>query len=219
MFAVVIPAYNAAETLPELFDLLLNLVEPRQVILVDDGSVDATAEVASRARVNVSKHHHNLGKGKALQTGFNEFLRSDYEFVVTMDADLQHRPSDLPSFMNTQTESGADIVVGKRPRLGSSMPLHRMLSNTLTSSLVSMRTGKRMVDSQCGYRLIRREVLKQITLENNGYEAETEFIIKAARKGFRIEFVPIQTVYGNEKSFMTNWKTTTQFVKVLLKEY
>jgi GT2 family glycosyltransferase len=161
----------------------------------------------------------NLGKGRALQTGFQEFLKSDSPFAVTMDADLQHRPDDLPSFVSIQAATDADVVVGKRQRLGTSMPMSRILSNTLTSQLVSMRTGVRMEDSQCGYRLIKRDVLESVGLESSGYEAETEFLIKAAKKGFRITFVPIQTVYGNEMSFMTNWKTTVGFVKVLLKEY
>ena len=99
------------------------------------------------------------------------------------------------------------------------MPSHRILSNTLTSALVSLKTGMKIKDSQCGFRLIRKRVLENIQLESRGYEAETEFLIKAARLEFKIEFVPVHTVYGSEKSYMTHWATTMNFIKVLLRKY
>ena len=74
-------------------------------------------------------------------------------------------------------------------------------------------------DSQCGFRLIRRSVVESVRLETTGYEAETEFLIKAARRGFTIEFVPVQTVYGKEKSYMTHWATTMNFIKVIIRNY
>ena len=217
--AVIIPAFNAAETIPVLLKRLWKFVEPRQVIVVDDGSADETAEISRRERVQVFRHDANLGKGKALQTGFNAMLRSEFGFAVTMDADLQHTPEHLPLFVEIQNMTGADVVVGMRRRFGTRMPFHRVLSNTITSKLVSMRTGQPIEDSQCGYRLIKRKVIEVITLESSGYEAETEFLIKAAKKGFKIESVAVETVYASEKSFIRNWDTTVKFVKVLLKEY
>jgi hypothetical protein len=99
------------------------------------------------------------------------------------------------------------------------MPLERIVSNTITSSLVSARTGVPIKDSQSGFRLIGRNVLSAINLDSDGYEAETELLIKAARKGFRITFVPIATIYGTSRSYMTHWKTTKRFLQVLFKEY
>jgi hypothetical protein len=115
--------------------------------------------------------------------------------------------------------TNADLVVGLRDRFRSGMPAHRVASNTLTSALVSIKTGRKIKDSQCGFRMIRRLVLQNTSLESTGFEAETEFLIKAAKRGYKIEFVPIQTVYGNEKSYMKNWKTTMNFIKVLLRNY
>ena len=194
-------------------------VEPRQILVVDDGSRDATAEVSGRAGVRVYRHDKNLGKGRALETGFEAVRHTDCGFVVTMDADLQHQPEDLRSFFETQKITKADIVLGKRPRWRTAMPLHRVLSNTVTSRLVSMRTGMAIRDSQCGFRLIRRNVIDSVSLQSAGFEAETEFLIKAAKLGFSIGSVPVQTVYGIEKSSMSHWATTVGFVKVLLREY
>ncbi|MBI3004577.1 MAG: glycosyltransferase family 2 protein [Ignavibacteriales bacterium] len=217
--AVVIPAFNASKTITDLLSRLLRFVGHDQIILVDDGSEDETAELSSRERVRVLRHHRNLGKGKALQTAFDEFLHSDFPFVATMDADLQHAPEHLPSFAEQQALTDADLVIGWRKVFGTGMPAHRMLSNLITSKLVSLRTGITIKDSQCGYRYIARDVIETVSLQSSGYEAETEFLLKAARKGFRIESVPIETIYTNEKSKIKNWETTVKFVKVLLQEY
>jgi glycosyltransferase involved in cell wall biosynthesis len=139
--------------------------------------------------------------------------------VITMDADLQHDPVEIPHFVAERSRCNADFVIGYRKRLGSGMPIHRIMSNTITTALVWAKTGVKVRDSQSGYRLITRRVLSSITVESDGYEAETEILIKAARKGFRFAFIPIATIYGGAKSHMTHWWTTKQFLKVLLKEY
>jgi glycosyltransferase involved in cell wall biosynthesis len=218
--AVVIPAYNAASTLPELLRRATTFVEARDIVVVDDGSTDETGALASRSGVTLLHHVRNRGKGGALRTGF-AFVKSStrYDSVITMDADLQHRPEELPAFMKARENRGSSIIVGCRNRVGTGMPLHRILSNTITSALVAARTGVMIKDSQSGYRLIGREVLDAISFESDGYEAETELLIKSALKGFTIEFIPITTVYGDERSHMTHWDTTRKFLQVLLKEY
>jgi glycosyltransferase involved in cell wall biosynthesis len=218
--SVIIPAYNAGTSLEELVNRLHRSVGDMQVIVVDDGSIDNTTEIAHLVGATVLRHDKNCGKGAALQTGF-DFLKkqAEVEFILTLDADLQHQPEDIQKFFSTQQKTGADIVIGWRERAGTRMPLHRILSNTLTSALVSLKTGMKIKDSQCGFRLIRKRVLENIQLESRGYEAETEFLIKAARLKFKIEFVPVHTVYGSEKSYMTHWVTTMNFIKVLLRKY
>jgi glycosyltransferase involved in cell wall biosynthesis len=219
-FSILIPAFNAATTLPSLIGKLCADISTRHIVVVDDGSRDGTGDVASRLGVTVLRHEANCGKGRALATGFEYLLRHNHdEAVVTMDADLQHRPEDLQQFLDVYEYLRPDVIVGSRSRLGSSMPLARRLSNTITSALVSARTGVRIKDSQCGFRLIARRVLEAVRLESSGYEAETEFLIKASAHGFEIVFVPIHTVYGGERSSMTHWHTTKQFLNVLLKEY
>lgn len=219
MTAVLIPAFNAAQSLGSLLERIPQNIGDRCIVVVDDGSSDDTSKIATDAGAVVIRHERNRGKGAALRSGFKYVLASTRsDSVLTMDADLQHDPAEISKFLAAWESGGTDIILGCR-RFGFGMPIHRILSNTITSSLVSARTGVRIRDSQTGFRLIAREVLSCIEVEADGYEAETEFLIKAARKGFRISFVPIATIYGKAPSHMTHWKTTKRFLQVLLREY
>lgn len=217
---VLIPAYNAEETISELLQRVKNILPTSPVIVVNDGSTDATAERARAFGAEVLTHTQNMGKGAALRTGFETIInRTPYTFVLTMDADLQHLPEDAVHFFTTQKSTRADIILGTRKRRGTGMPLHRQLSNCITSFLVSARTRTRVLDSQCGYRLIHRKVVESVSIRSHGYEAETEFLVQALLKGFTVAHAPITTVYGTEKSYMKNWKTTVTFLDVLLTDY
>jgi glycosyltransferase involved in cell wall biosynthesis len=215
-----IPAFNAELSIAELIAALRQTTRSLRVLVVDDGSADKTGDIAAAAGAMVVRHETNRGKGAALQTGFDHIRGlSNIDFIITMDADLQHCPEDVLKLFAAQRFSNADIVVGRRNRIGAGMPIARILSNTITSALVGMRTGCRISDSQCGFRLIGRRVLESVRLESSGFEAETEFLIKSARQGFRIEFTPVRTVYAREKSHMAHWTTTVNFIKVLFREY
>jgi glycosyltransferase involved in cell wall biosynthesis len=218
--SVLIPAYNAGASLKALVNRLHISMADIRIVVVDDGSADKTEEIARSVGTIVLRHDKNCGKGAALQTGF-DYLKNqiDIEFILTMDADLQHQPEDIQKFFDVQQKTNADIIVGWRERIGTKMPIHRILSNTLSSALLSIKTGIKIKDSQCGFRLIRKKVIENIRLESNGYEAETELLIKAALLKYKIEFVPVSTVYGSEKSYMTHWATTINFAKVLLRKY
>ena len=219
MTAVLIPAFNAAQSLGTLLERISQNIGGTCIIVVDDGSSDDTSRIASDGGAVVIRHERNRGKGAALRSGFEYVLASTgSDSVLTMDADLQHDPAEISKFLAAWESGGTDVILGCR-RLGRGMPIHRVLSNTITSLLVSARTGVRIRDSQTGYRLIAREVLSSVEVEADGYEAETEFLIKAARKGFRISFVPIATIYGTAPSHMTHWHTTKRFLQVLLREY
>jgi glycosyltransferase involved in cell wall biosynthesis len=220
MTAVLIPALNAAQTVGQLLGGLRRHVAIESIVVVDDGSSDETAAIAKAAGAVVLSHEANRGKGAALRTGFQYILSSSgHESVITMDADLQHDPEDVPKFLTAWQSGDLDLILGYRQRIGRGMPIHRVLSNTITSALVSARTGVRIRDSQTGFRLIARSVLSSIDVQADGYEAETEILIKAARNGFRIGGVPIATIYNSAPSHMTNWKTTKRFLQVLLREY
>ncbi len=218
--AVIIPAFNASGTIRTLLSRSRPTISLKNIYVIDDGSRDGTGEAARDEGANVIRLEQNSGKGAALSKGF-EILKdnSSYDFVATMDADLQHSPEKLVVFVDEILKADADLVIGHRRIAGSNMPLHRRLSNKVTSFLVSARAGQQIPDSQCGYRLIRRHVLSTITIRSTGFEAETEFLLKAARQKSKIRSVPIETIYGGERSHMTNWKTTVNFIKVLLQDY
>ena len=217
--AVLIPAYNAAETLPALFERTLPVLPKENIFLVNDGSTDGTQQIAEKYGVIVTSHKTNYGKGAALQTGFDAILKNNFDAVITMDADLQHRPEDIPRFIEMFTLTKCDIIIGSRLHNKQGMPIHRIVSNTITTGLVRLRTGVSISDSQSGFRFITHKVLQNIKLQSTGFEAETEFLIKAAAFGYSFGSIPIQTIYAGEKSNMTHLQTTINFIKVLFKRY
>jgi glycosyltransferase involved in cell wall biosynthesis len=217
--AVLIPAYNAAASLPGVIGGVQPYVSSQDVLVVDDGSSDGTREAAERAGVHVVSYPVNRGKGAALKTGFSWALDRGYEAVITLDADGQHDPESVPDFVRKWKESGADLVVGSRMADRRGMPLERVCSNALTSWVISRRAGQRIEDSQSGYRLIVAEVLRRVSLETDGYEMESELLIKAARSGFRIASVPIRTVYADEASFIHPLRDTGRFIALVWRSF
>ncbi len=218
-FALIIPALNAERTIGRLLDEAQRYIPADGVIVVDDGSSDATAAVAESKGCAVIRHERNRGKGAALQTGFDAAVKRTIDAVLTMDADLQHDPHSIPDFLLVFASGKFDVLIGSRLHDKRGMPMHRVLSNTITTSLVKARTGARIADSQSGFRLIGKRVLEEVRLESTGFEAETEFLIKAAARGFRFGSIPIRTIYAGEQSHMTHAATTMNFIRVLFHDY
>lgn len=195
--AALIPAYQAAAALGEVLLRLQALAEPPEVLVVDDGSRDATALVARQHGARVLAFAGNRGKGHALLAGFAA-LRDEFDAVVTLDADGQHPPESLPAFVAAARE-GADLVLGRRARTPD-MPFVRRVANGLSSTWASVLAGRHISDSQCGYRLHARRLLAATPLTPGRYEVETELAVRAARLGFRIAEVEVPTVYGTGRS-------------------
>jgi glycosyltransferase involved in cell wall biosynthesis len=135
----------------------------------------------------------NRGKGAALRAGFRHAVEAGASRILAIDADGQHDPACAPGLVAAL--DSADIAVGTRARVGTTMPLHRRMSNALSSAAISRVTGRTLPDTQSGYRAIRREVIETVQAVGDRYEFETDFIIRAARAGFRIVAVPIPTIY------------------------
>lgn len=208
----VIPFYNEENTIAELVNRTLKFVDA--VIAVNDGSTDNSLnKIPRNTKVILLENSANRGKGSALNKGFNESIKRNFEFTVTLDADLQHQPENIPDFLTSL--KNYDIVIGNRLENVKDMPLQRILSNKITSFLLSLKTGQSIIDSQCGYRAYRTKILPEILPSSSGYEAESEILINAARKNYRIGFVKIPAIYGEEKSKMKPFDAIAGFIKIL----
>jgi glycosyltransferase involved in cell wall biosynthesis len=138
-------------------------------------------------------------------------------YILTIDADLQHPPEKILEFLRQIRQSSHRIVVGFRERRLSQMPMQRILSNYLTSLIISSLTGRLIKDSQCGFRLFDSAILTGLRLEENRFHLESELLIKAAWQKIRIGFVRIPTIYLQEKSSINNFHDTLNFISLIFK--
>ncbi|MFN3134791.1 MAG: glycosyltransferase family 2 protein [Candidatus Kryptonium sp.] len=214
----VIPAYNAERTIKVLVERVKKFIPSEDIVVVDDGSTDMTSAIAFDCGVNVLKHGKNYGKGRALRTGFEFAMSNNYDAVLTLDADLQHDPDEIPKFWGKFNE-GFDIVIGNRMKNLKSMPVERIFSNKITSFLISLRTGRKIPDSQCGFRLIKRSVIEKISVKSDGFSFESEFLIKALLAGFKVGFVEVKTIYNGERSHIRHFSDTFKFIAVYTRSF
>ena len=213
--AVIIPAYNAASTMNSLLVRLLEFVPKHDIIVIDDGSIDDTSDAAKLSGVEVIIHQHNRGKGAALRSGFELALNKGYQAVITIDADGQHDPALIPKFISFIDTGHWDIVIGSRRHEFNRMSFARYLSNSITTTVVSILAGRRIEDSQSGYRIIRASVLKSVKLKTTHYQMESELLIKAGRQGFKIGSLDITNIPGST-SHISHLKDTLRFVKMAI---
>jgi glycosyltransferase involved in cell wall biosynthesis len=190
-----------------------------KLLVVDDGSTPAVhLDKKFPEPVLILRSENNSGKGQALKTGFNYFTQTiPARYILTIDADLQHPPEKIPDFLSQIKQNARQIVIGYRGRRLSRMPFHRILSNYLTSLIISSLTGCLIKDSQCGFRLFDSAILSGLQLEENRFHLESELLIKATWRKIRIGFVPIPTIYQHEKSSINNLRDTLNFISLIFK--
>lgn len=191
----VIPAYNSESTIALVVAQTQRHVD--RVVVVNDGSTDQTARAARRAGAHLLGCVRNRGKGHALGMGFAYALSHSFEAVITLDADLQHDPREIPNFVHRFKHSGAGIIIGNRMQSKTAYPSIRYAPNWVGTRCFSWLTGQTILDSQCGYRLYHRKVLGALSVLVDGFEAESDLLLRAGRHGFVIDFVPISAIYHN----------------------
>ena len=183
------------------------------VVVVDDGSTDDTAAQAEAAGATVLRQVPNAGKGAALRMGFRYALEHEAAAVVTLDADGQHDPAEIPAFLAAFRETRPELVLGCRDFAG--MPPLRRLSNTLGTWVFSGAVGRRVADNQSGYRLVGRRLMTALLdSDEAGFEFEVEMIARCIALGLPLAEVPIRTIYAGEPSHIRNWQHVTQFLRV-----
>ncbi len=212
---LVIPAFNEEPTLPRLIKAAKTHIH--DIMVIDDGSTDATTLVAALAGAMVHRLKTNMGKGEALKTGFNYAIEQGYDRVLTMDGDGQHAPEDIVNFFPLLDQY--DLILGNRMSESRRVPLLRRMANLTSSFIVSVLCGRRIQDSQTGFRAYNTDLLRRIKLQSSRYDLETEVIIKAARKGYRLGHTHIQTIYADEVSRFRNVKDSLRFLSVVFKSF
>ena len=206
-----IPAHDEA---PRIVPVVTGARAHIPVLVVDDGSSDDTAAVARAAGAEVVEQRPNRGKGAALRTGFGIALDRGAEAVVTLDADGQHDPDEIPRFLEALASGSYDLVVGQRDF--RRMPPSRRLANTLGRAAFSWAVGTSIPDNQSGYRLVGRRLMEAIRDSREpGFEFEVEMLTTCVRQGWPIGWVPIRTIYRGEASHIRPWRHLTSFIRMV----
>jgi len=214
---LLIPAFNVGRYLGDVINRVKEYIPLGKIVVVNDGSKDNTVQVAQSKGVILLSNDTNQGKGFALRLGFDYIFKQDAEWVITIDGDLQHNPDCLPDFIARAEQDREDLVIGERRREAGNMPWDRRFSNWSTSLLLSIITGKKIHDAQCGYRLIRVSLLRKLNLHSRYYDLETECLLKLIRGGARLGWIPIPTTYNDASSNIRRVKDISRFLWVVLK--
>jgi glycosyltransferase involved in cell wall biosynthesis len=187
-----------------------------RVVVVDDHSTDQTAQVAREAGAEVICHSKNLGKGAAIKTALGQ-AADGFGYFLFMDGDGQHDPAEIPKFLAKTEQTRAHLIIGNRMWNPATMPAIRRWTNKFMSWQISKLSRQSLPDSQCGYRMARYELLPLLRESSDGFAFETESLILAARNGFQVEFLPIRTIYRNERSKIKPVRDTLRYIRILAK--
>lgn len=219
----IIPAFEAARTVGDVVRSVMEIWPAREAVLVvDDGSRDGTAEVARQAGARVLIHPQNRGKGAALRTGMASARVAGFDACVTVDADGQHPASEALKLLVAEPDPRA-LVLGVRDLAAAGAPRANQVSNQISNFFLSLFTGRRLADTQCGLRRYPLSASLDLDARDDGYAFEAEVILRAVATGVRIVEVPVRVVYPPEHERVTHFdsvrdpaRIVTRVVKTLV---
>ena len=212
--AAVIPAYQDEKHIGDIVRRTREQLD--HVLVIDDGSTDQTAQRAREAGAEVIVHNQNRGKGEALKTGLGHWLGREVTWVSLLDSDGQHLPEEIDRFLTAAAgATQATFLIGNRMNNLTGMPFIRRVVNRYMSRQISRLCGQEIPDSQCGFRMLNRQLLPELLSGGHRFEYETEVLIIASRKGYRIESVPITTVYSDQVSKIHPMRDAVRFLKLM----
>lgn len=211
---IIIPAYREEAHIGDVVRKARQYIPCDRICVIDDGSEDRTCETAEYAGAHCIRLSENRGKGEALKTGFEWSMQRKLDAVITLDADGQHDPDLIPEFIETLQIQRCDVVLGARRFRVGEMPLDRILSNRISSFLVSLAARKKIGDSQSGFRMFKLSVLKGLTLTGSLYELESEMLIRLGRKHASFSTCMIPAAYEGAPSHIRRWRDIRRFVKM-----
>ncbi len=218
-YIVIIPAYNEALRISQVVLSIRSMYSYLDILVVDDGSGDNTAEVARNAGAIVVSHPFNMGYGVAIQTGYKYALANNYDYLVQLDADGQHDPACIPDLLAPVVQGTTDIAIGSR-FLGSSYrpPLARRLGMALFRRIVSVITGKICTDTTSGFQAFNRNVIAFFSTDVFPVDyPDADMLIMLHRAGFRMQEVPVRMFENSEgKSMHSGFKPLYYMFKMLL---
>ncbi len=193
-----IPAYNEEKYVGTVVLRARQYVD--EVIVVDDGSTDQTAEVARLAGATVIRHQQNRGKGVSIQRILAEARKRDIDTLVLLDADSQHNPDEIPNLIKPIISQGFDLAIGSRERQRVNIPPYRRFGQKVLSHFSHLLSGKKVFDSECGFRAFSPKAVAELELKQNGFAVEAEMIAAAAKKALKVTEVPISAIYTKDGS-------------------
>lgn len=217
--AILIPAFEAAATIGRVVRAARAACPaPADLLVVDDGSSDGTAEAARSGGAPVVSHPSNMGKGAALATGMGILTSRGARAIITLDADGQHDPVEIPRFVSAWREMRADLIVGARLDGFEAMAPLRRFGNRFSTKAVRLFGGPDLPDTQCGFRLYSRRLLEQVPFRRRAYDAEAEILMLASRRGFRIAPLRISSPDpdGRASSHYRPWLDTYRMCRTVV---
>jgi glycosyltransferase involved in cell wall biosynthesis len=212
--AAIIPAYREQHHISDVVRRTRQQLD--HVVVIDDGSSDNTTRCAREAGAEVIVHSQNRGKGEAIKTGLRHWLDRQFIHVIILDADGQHLPEEIDRFIAAAAQAGdRSFFLGNRMNNLTGMPFVRRVVNRYMSNRISRICRQKIPDTQCGFRMLDRQLIPELLDGGNRFDYETEMLIIASRKGYRIESVPITTVYSDEVSKIHPARDTIRFFKLM----